>query len=862
MARTAGNARMLLLLVIGAVIGLVAVFLIVGPGSHSAQEDPASSEDRGQIAWGDSETLLAVEDPADSAEEPELVVVEPEAVRDAEDGRASPPSVTIKMHFLDSQHAPLSGVTVKAWVFKSPILAESDSTGSVTLILPFAGDTTEQTGLNFRAWRTCFKHHRERRKVAAGETIDFGEIVLEPAGEVAGRVLDRTGRPLPLMSVYYTDSDISSLDMEKARREGIRFQMDSDFGAVSVSDGSFRAVGLKPGLKRFWAGSIDYLYTCSDPVEVALGREVLGVDLVLDERPREQLIECLVLDPEGNPAKGVRVKLFYKNGATSKGIDDRGRFVHLVREEGPYSLEAMDTEGRWERVRLEEVKPGAPDQTLQFGGPARKLRLRVSSGGPESPSEFTAIAWDRSLRSAIESRRDMRRTAPGGRGTQYFEHVFRPADRAEDGTVSLAFPKGEFFVTVRAEGYGTVERGPFHSDRPPDPIKIILDPVAGLSGRVVTEDGAMEGARISLHREAEPRRTVEVIDFACRSERDEADHATTGPDGSFVLCPSEPGRYFLRAVKKGFAPAEAGPLDLDPRERREGVELAFTAGGTIAGRVVVTSGRDPAGIVVGASRGDGFPIVACAGRDGAYRFEHLTPGPWRVEKRTANELDESRWSQIRFSAEGTREKWSCTVVEGETTRHDLDLSHETVCRLDGRIVTKALLSGSWYVDLALFDQRPPVRGDSRYHGEELESSVPCNGRFSLKSLAAGMHVLKLRGLFETGRKLKIEELIDLTGGETSWEWNVPLATIEVRPPSSGLEEKQRLTCFWKGEGDRIAYMGFDMDPDSPVKLYPVPAGQFRIVKWGRDPAMAPSILAEGKADSGETTVVTLRRDND
>jgi hypothetical protein len=857
LVHTAGNARLFLLLVIGAVIGLVALFLIVKPGSDSDQEDPSLSDHIGQTVGRDSDSALADDDPPDSTEKIERVVVDTDAAGAGEDPRVPLPGVTIKMCFLNPQHAPLSGVTVKAWIFKTPHLAESDSSGAVTLNLPFAGDT-ERTELYFRAHGTCFKYYRKRQAVAAGETIDFGEIVLEPSGEVSGRVLDRMGRPLPLMNIYVTESDISSLDMDEVRRKGIRSLMDCYCGAVSVTDGSYRVVGMEPGSKRFWTGSIDYLHSCSDPVEVVIGREAVGVDIVLDKWPREEQIECFVLDPEGNPAKGVRVKLFRKNGSSSMKSRDQGRFVYLVKKEGPYSIEAMDTEGRWETVRLEEVKPGAHNQVLRFAVPTSKMRLNISSGGSEPLSEFTAIAWKSSLRSAIESGKRMDSAVPGGRGEQYFENSYSQNDRAEDGTVSQAFPRGEFFVTVRAEGYGSVERGPFHSNRPPDPIEIVLDPVAGLSGRIVAEHGAPVWARVSLHRQAESRWAVEVIDFACRSERDEVNHVITGRDGSFVLRPTEPGRYFLRAVKKGYAPAEVGPLELDPRERRDGVELTLTPGGSLTGRVVVTSGRDPAGIVVAASRGDGFPVVARVGEDGTYRFEHLTPGPWRVEKRTSNELNESRWYQFQFTTEGTGEKWSCTVVEGETTPYDLDLRHETVCLLSGNIAVEGLRSGSWWARIALSDPGRSDRKGSPEIGEKLETSVSRDGRFTLTSLTAGTHVLKLQGRFEGGRELEIEEIVELKGGEVSWEWNVPLATIEVRPPPSGFEETAFLMYMWKGAGDRIAYTGLDEDADGSVKLHPVPAGQFRIVQWGSDPREAPLILADGKAVAGETTVVTLR----
>ncbi len=76
--------------------------------------------------------------------------------------------------------------------------------------------------------------------------------------------------------------------------------------------------------------------------------------------------------------------------------------------------------------------------------------------------------------------------------------------------------------------------------------------------------------------------------------------------------------------------------------------------------------------VLGISRGDGAPHTLRAGLGGHYRFDHLIPGRWQVERRES-ELDPS--SVTTSSSSLTVEiEWSCTVEAGRVTRLDLDLT--------------------------------------------------------------------------------------------------------------------------------------------------------------------------------------------
>jgi hypothetical protein len=385
----------------------------------------------------------------------------------------------------------------------------------------------------------------------------------------------------------------------------------------------------------------------------------------------------------------------------------------------------------------------------------------------------------------------------------------------------------------------------------------VYNPSPGLSGRIVSEDGGLEGVRVSLHKQVSPDRLVQVNGFDCRSVENAIDSEITGPNGSFFLCPGVSGTWFLRASRDGFAPAELGPLVVDCRKGQDGIELRLTEGGSIVGRVIMAPGRDPAGTIVAVSRGDGFPQSMLADTSGAFLFERLTPGPWLVEKRLDEDQGRMSWSGSSRS-EQVSQSWSCIVEEGKTTRYDLDLSHETLCILKGRIDVEGLVLSHWSASLEPADIDMRARGSGITRRLNSHVQVSLDGSFTIEVLKAGTYNLSIRGRTGKSLSLRIEDTLELMGGETSWRWNIPFTRVEVCPPPSGLEGSNRFTCRWGGKGARKVSVSFRLETSDPVLLPAVPVGTIRIERGVRRVGSDPEVLAEAEAVAGETTVVTLR----
>ena len=849
----AGNSRLLMVLVIAATIIATAFIIILSKDNYFSQEKSLHTKERELSTTKDLDKSTEDIDETELGEEQGRISIGQNVSQENNVTRG----ITIKMRFLDSSRTPLSGVSVRARLSGSSNMTESGSSGAAELTISVPEDRDPRF-LSVNATLPWHMPYKKSMRAGAAELVDLGEIVLESAGAVSGRVLDRSGNPIEGIAVFFTDSEIDSLDKEEARREGVR----SSHGRVSCgrtgSDGTFRAPAVRVGSRRFWSGGIDYLYSYSDPVHVVAGLETYGVEIVLNKRPREQLIECVVLDPEGKPVPDAWVRIQARNGSHGTGTDSQGRFKRLLKREGPYTLEATDPKGRYEKVRLEDVQPGAPDLVLQFMVPTREMRLLVSSSGPEALSDFTVAAWNSSLRPLNQSRGRMHRMRGFGRNDESIERTFGKTDRAEDGTVSMTFPEGEFFVTVRAWGYETVELGPFSGGLPPDLIEAVLDPVPGLSGRVVFEDGGIEGARISLHEQLDPDRLILENGIFIRSKKRAIESVVTGPDGSFLIHPGVSGTWYLRAARNGYAPVEQGPLEIDTRKGRSGIVLRLTRGGTIAGRVIMAPGRDPAGSIVVASRGDDFPITVRTDEIGAFLLERLTPGPWLVKMRHKDDPSRSTTTIIDLGSVKVPQNWSCIVKEGETTLYDIDLSHETVCILKGRIGIEGLLSSRWSASLnpAYPDHRSRSSGSTTM--SDARDQVSLDGSFTIEVLETGTYNLTVQGSTRKEHRLVITDTVELTGGEMSWDWSIPFTKVEVRPPPSGLEGSKQLFCQWSGEGARKAFVAFRLESNEPVLLHAVPVGKFRIEQGVRHLGNEPVVFAESEAVAGETRVVTLR----
>jgi len=183
-------------------------------------------------------------------------------------------------------------------------------------------------------------------------------------------------------------------------------------------------------------------------------------------------------------------------------------------------------------------------------------------------------------------------------------------------------------VHVSLEGYADVIVRVFPAIEAERVVRIVLDRLARVQGRVVDAAGrGVSGAVVS--------RFARGADAPLRR----GPATRTRADGSFTLGRVRPGpSRRLFAVAEGHAGGASSPIALSPGEARDGLVIRLTPGGAIDGRVQLPV---PAGIPISLqtvsspeqAAPDFWPsdLVSPvrADRSGRFRFNHVPPGRYR-----------------------------------------------------------------------------------------------------------------------------------------------------------------------------------------------------------------------------------------
>src|SRR5262249_4877197 len=157
-----------------------------------------------------------------------------------------------------------------------------------------------------------------------------------------------------------------------------------------------------------------------------------------------------------------------------------------------------------------------------------------------------------------------------------------------------------------------------------------LEGVPGIRGRVTANGEPVPGAKVALHEMSPRTDRIEHNGFLTRLQPTVVDSDTTAGDGSFQLFAKDAGAHAILGTLGGYAAGALSPIDVDPRRGIDGLALALTRGGAIEGHVKLAARRDPTGVVAAVDRADSCTRTQRVGPDGTFRFEHLTPGRWRV----------------------------------------------------------------------------------------------------------------------------------------------------------------------------------------------------------------------------------------
>lgn len=662
-------------------------------------------------------------------------------------------------------------------------------------------DSTEAFGASFELGARGFASLRLEAVVHPGESVHLGTQVLAPGGAVSGRVVDVDGRPIANASIQAGDAGLPQRDLDTLRLQPAGGSVPS---TRTDEVGHFTLDRLAEGQVRIWARAPEYLAGFSPPVQVRAGEEAYGLELVLQPTPRENQIVVSVLDPDGKALPGAMLEFRMQSPGIvrsgSERADAEGRHTFVVSKDTRASITAKDPEDRYGPASAADLRPGDAVTRLRLSA-AEPLAIQVHElgGAPVELFGFALLSADGSS----EQQSAPRATRAGGRA-------------------QARLPRGDFFVSIDAPGHELARLGPFSPGAVKGPIEVALAPVPGIHGRVLSNGEAVAGARVRLHARVAPGQFYEKNGFVSLWQDEVVDEVHSDSDGRFVLTVREAGEYAARAEKPGFAPGVSELVRVGAGLSAPELDLQLTEGGAIEGHVLTARGADPAGTIVGLTRADGYDRTLRVGADGAYRFERLTPGEWRltavdeeiVPGRINIHTSPGRGEPIVF--EGT-----CSVRAGETSVCDLELADRESCALNGRFLLDGVAPGPWWAWIVpegrLFDSEPKGR-----------VSLDPEGRFRVTAAESGSYQLVVANTFEGSKMQWVIDAVHLHEGEQSWERDVPTGTMVLASaPAWDGEGIPAAVHLWHGAGELRSLTVIAGEANEPLRVR-VPAGPSRL----------------------------------
>jgi protocatechuate 3,4-dioxygenase beta subunit len=520
---------------------------------------------------------------------------------------------------VDAEGRPVPGrVRVESWngrnlpAFASDALAaEARADGSFALgPLPLGS-------LGIAASAPRFSPRPVDAEVAArSQTVDLGEIALDPGLAIRGRVHDRE------------DNGIAGAEV-RATRHGAA-GTPSEGEAASEADGGFFVGGLEAGSHDVWATAPGYA-----PAEATATSGGEPVDLVMDPGGE---IAGRVVDADGSPVEDAHVSAEdesrlpgpgrFKSGRSDEGD---GRFILRDVAAGKYSL--LVRAGTRGEASVADVRVGAGRTTnvgtITLGGGGTLQGVVVDSGGNGIPGATVGAERD------ANRRYGQIQTQTGSTGAFELRGV----------------PIGMVYVSASHPAYAPAPpvTATVDPDKEPAPVRIVLPRGGKIEGRALYRDGRpFVGGRVSWY--AMDSRGCGVG----------GETAAIGPDGSFVLDHVPAGRTMVTLM--AFTPASpmvygsstniltsVASREVDVREAEtSSVDLPLrdvvvaghvTRGGLPEPGVLVSVMSAEGGSVmtwVGSSAGrpasaGPAPLAGTTRDDGSYELLVFTPGAAYVE---------------------------------------------------------------------------------------------------------------------------------------------------------------------------------------------------------------------------------------
>lgn len=230
------------------------------------------------------------------------------------------------------------------------------------------------------------------REVPADDVLDLGDVVVRPAGEFRGRVVDDAGAPLGGARVYLQGLDERAWLLVGRRTESLEVSQflsrarsandDGTFCFGGLATGSYRLLVMMPG--RGWQAEFGP-YDVRDGeararviVKIELGRVIAGTLRLDSGLPLPQWESVVLLAERRGTRQAARV-----------AADGSFRFERL--DDGEHTIRAFRVPDGWSLPKQRGVAPGTKDLVLTLVRAATVEGRVVGADG--KPRRAQVICW-------------------------------------------------------------------------------------------------------------------------------------------------------------------------------------------------------------------------------------------------------------------------------------------------------------------------------------------------------------------------------------------------------------------------------------------------------------------------------------
>lgn len=426
-------------------------------------------------------------------------------------------------------------------------------------------------------------------------------------------------------------------------------------------------------------------------------------------------ISGAVTDPDGQPLPGavIATRLVSHEGE-SAGIDFTGSAGAgagaVTDERGRYRVTALPGT---QTLQAEKAGFGpAFAQVLARAGEETTCDLRLAK-----PLRISGRVCDKNGR-PIEGA-SVTSAWYGLTEGMYGAWYSRFATSGPDGSYALEdLREGLHNVTAMAQGYVTDAR--YQVAAGTGNVDFALARGARIEGRVVRKsDGS----------------PVDMPSVSCRPvsrQTFEQNQITIGKEGTFSVQGVGPGKHYIEAHAKGFAPGRSEEFDVAPEQTITGVVVALTPGGGLHGVVLSQRTRQPVeGATITCLQKTNPAAPSKTGKDGRFTLENLPPGKVRLR------VEHDEFANLVRTVE---------ISEGKVAEEEFLLGDGS--RIYGRVLD---YGDRPKAGVMLFAMSPTFTGEKFAQTDK-------DGKYELKGLAPGTYMVFLPefGAWNT-RTVKVKE---------------------------------------------------------------------------------------------------------